>query len=112
MKYALSLMVAVSALGTFPAGADEIEYGESLASLNNHGTVGSVVNDRPDGDRNMALIKEGESESPDMIAAIESNREDRERMVVMAREAGGGFSERSTITAKTSTCRRWPLPVS
>lgn len=85
MKYALSLMVAVSALGSIPASSDEIEYGVSLASLNNRLTVGSVVNDRSDGDRNMTLIKEEEFESPEMIAVIESNREDRERTVVIDR---------------------------
>jgi hypothetical protein len=84
MKYALGLMVAVSALGSIPASSDEIELGVSLASLNNRVTVGSVVNDRPDRDRNMALIKE-EFESPEMIAVIESNREDRERTVVIDR---------------------------
>jgi hypothetical protein len=85
MKYALSLMVAVSALGSIPASSDEIEYGVSLASLNNRVTVGSVASDRPDGDRNMTLIKEQESESPETIAVIESNREDRERTVVIDR---------------------------
>jgi len=60
MKYALSLMVAMSALGSIPASSDEIEFGVSLASLNNRVTVGSIVNDRPDGDRNTALIKEGD----------------------------------------------------
>ena len=85
MKYALCLMVAVSALGSSPASSDEIDYGVSLASLNNRVTVGSAANDRPDGDRNMALVKEEESESPEMIAVIESNREDRERMVVIDR---------------------------
>jgi hypothetical protein len=85
MKYALSLMVAASVLASVPASSDEIEYGVSLASLNNRVTVGSVANDRPDGDRNMALIKEEEFESPEMIAVIESNREDRERTVVIDR---------------------------
>ena len=85
MKYALSLMVAVSALASIPASADEIEFGVSLASLNDRVTVGSVANDRSDGDRSMFLIKEGEFESPEMIAVIESNREDRERMVVVDR---------------------------
>jgi hypothetical protein len=85
MKYALSLMVAVSALGSIPASSDEIEFGVSLASLNNRVTVGSTANDRQGGDRNTALIKEGESESPEMIAIIESNREDRERVVVIDR---------------------------
>ena len=78
-------MVAVSALGSIPASSDEIELGISLASLNNRITVGSVVNERRDGDRNMALIKEEEFESPEMIAVIESNREDRERTVVIDR---------------------------
>ena len=85
MKRALGLMVAVSVLGSIPASSDEIEYGVSLASLNNSVTVGSVANDRPDGDRNMARIKEQEFESPEMVAVIESNREDRERTVVIDR---------------------------
>jgi hypothetical protein len=85
MKYALGLMVAVSALGSIPASSEEIEFGVNLASLNNRVTVGSVVNDRADAERNMAVVKEGESESPEMIAVIESNREDRERMVVIDR---------------------------
>jgi hypothetical protein len=85
MKYALGLVVAVSVLGSIPASSDEIELGMSLASLNNRVTVGSVANDRSDGDRNMALIKEEEFESPEMIAVIESNREDRERTVVIDR---------------------------
>jgi hypothetical protein len=33
----------------------------------------------------MALIKEGEFESPEMIAVIERNREDRERTIVIDR---------------------------
>jgi hypothetical protein len=85
MKYALALLVAVSALGSIPASSDEIELGVSLASLNNRVTVGSSVNDRPDRDRNMALIKEEEFASPEMVAVIESNREDRERTVVIDR---------------------------
>jgi hypothetical protein len=85
MKYALGLMVAAIALGSIPASSDEIDYGVSLASLNSRVTVGAVANDRPDGDRNMALIKEEEFESPEMIAVIESNREDRERTVVIDR---------------------------
>jgi hypothetical protein len=85
MKYALGLMVTASVFGSIPASADEIEYGVSLASLDNRVTVGSVANDRPDAGRNMALVKEQEFESPEMIAAIESNREDRERTVVIDR---------------------------
>ena len=84
MKYVLSLM-AVVALGSISASADEIEFGISLASLHSAVATGSIRDDRADGDRNMALIKEGESESPEMIAVIENNREDRERMVVIDR---------------------------
>jgi hypothetical protein len=46
-------------------------------------TIGSTRKDRSDGERNVALIKEGESESPEIIAVIERNREDRERIVVI-----------------------------
>ena len=74
-------MLAVSALGIIPASSEETELGVSLASLDNAITV----NDRPDDGRNMALIKEGEFESPEMIAVIERNREDRERTVVIDR---------------------------
>jgi hypothetical protein len=86
MKCALGLMVAAAiALGSIPASSDEIEYGVSLALLNNRVTVGSVANDGPDGDRNMTPVKEQELESPETIAVIESNREDRERTVVIDR---------------------------
>jgi hypothetical protein len=83
MRYVLSLMLAVSALGIMPASSEETELGVSLASLDNAITVGSNGNDRPDDGRNMAL--EGEFESPEMIAVIERNREDRERTVVIDR---------------------------
>jgi hypothetical protein len=85
MKYVLSLMAALIALGSISARSDEIEPGISLASLNNPVIAGSPRDDRAGGDRNMALIKEGEFESPEMIAVIENNREDRERMVVIDR---------------------------
>jgi hypothetical protein len=85
MKYVFSLMVALVALGSIPASSDEIGTGISLALLDNSVSAGSIRPDRADGEWNMALIKEGESESPEMIAVIESNREDRERMVVIDR---------------------------
>jgi hypothetical protein len=85
MKYVFSLMVAVAALGNIPASSDEIGSGISLALLDNPVSAASIRPDRADGERNMALIKEGESESPEMIAVIESNREDRERMVIIDR---------------------------
>ena len=85
MKYVFSLMIAGAALGSIPASSDEIESGMNLAWLDNPVSAASIRPDRADGDRNMALIKEGESESPEMIAVIEGNREDRERTVVIDR---------------------------
>lgn len=85
MKYVLCLMAAVVALGSISAKAEELEPGMSLVSLNSSATVGSVRDDRADSDRNMARVKEGEFESPEMIAVIENNREDRERTVVIDR---------------------------
>ena len=85
MRFVLSLIVAVMVLGAIQASSEEIALGVSLASVDNRVTVGSSRNDCPDGDSNTAAIKEGESESPEMIAVIESNREDRERTVVIDR---------------------------
>jgi hypothetical protein len=85
MRYILGLMAAVVALGSISASSDEIELGISLASLNNSVTAGPIRDDRADSDRNMARLKEGEFESPEMIAVIENNREDRERLVVIDR---------------------------
>jgi hypothetical protein len=84
VKYVLTMAAALMALGSIPASSDEFEFGVSLASLDSSVTVGSSQNDRPGGDRN-ATLKEQEFESPEMIAVIESNREDRERMVVIDR---------------------------
>jgi hypothetical protein len=83
MRFVLGLIVAVTVLGAIQANSEEIAV--SLASVDNRVTVGSSRNDCPDGDWNTAVIKEGESESPEMIAVIESNREDRERTVVIDR---------------------------
>lgn len=85
MRYVLSLMVAVSVLGINPASSEESELGVSLASLDNAISEGSNGKDRADDGRNTALIKEDEFESPEMIAVIERNREDRERTVVIDR---------------------------
>ena len=85
MRYLLSLMLAVSALGIIPAYSEETDLGVCLASLDNAIIVGSIGNDHTDGGRNIALIKEEEFESPAMIAVIERNREDRERTVVIDR---------------------------
>src|SRR5882757_4935756 len=75
------LDVGCECIGNYAGSSEETELGVSLASLDNAITV----NDRPDDGRNMALIKEGEFESPEMIAVIERNREDRERTVVIDR---------------------------
>ena len=85
MRYLLSLMLVVSALGIIPANSEEIDLGVCLASLDNAIVVGSNGNDRTDDGRNIALIKEEEFESPEMIAVIERSREDRERTVVIDR---------------------------
>jgi hypothetical protein len=85
MRYFLSLMLAVSASGIIPANSEETDLGVCLASLDNAIVVGSNRNDRTDDGRNIALIKEEEFESPEMIAVIERNREDRERTVVVDR---------------------------
>ena len=89
MGYVLSLMLAMSALGIMPASSQETQPEVSLASLDNAIAMGRLPlcdgNDRPDDGRNVALIKEDEFESPEMIAVIERNREDRERIVVIDR---------------------------
>ena len=85
MRCVLGLMLAMIVSGIIPASSEETELGVSLASLDNVVTVGSNRDNRPDDGRNMALIKEEEFESPDRIAVIERNREDRERTVVIDR---------------------------
>jgi hypothetical protein len=85
MRYVLALLAAVNAWAIMPACSEESEPGVSLASLDNIYTVGSTQNNGAEPDRNTALIKECEFESPETIAAIEKNREDRERIVVMDR---------------------------
>jgi hypothetical protein len=88
MRYVLALLAAVNAWGVMPASSEECEPGLSLASLDNTYTAGSTsvgsAQRRPEPDKT-ALVKEGEFESPETIAAIERNREDRERTVVMDR---------------------------
>jgi hypothetical protein len=84
MKVMLGLVVAaVAALGAVPAAAGDV--GQNLALLQVPVTVGLAPSERADSDRSAALIKEGESESPETVALIERNREDRERAVVMDR---------------------------
>jgi hypothetical protein len=84
MRYVLALLAAVNAWGIMPAYSEESEPGLSLASLDKY-TVGSTQNNGAEPDRNTALTKECEFESPETIAAIEKHLEDRERIVVMDR---------------------------
>jgi hypothetical protein len=85
MRYVLAALLAVSALGVLPARSEEIEPGTSLALLERNLTTGSSRAVHPDRERSTALIKEDEFETPETIAVIEKNREDRERIVVMDR---------------------------
>ena len=84
MRYVLALLAVVSTWGIIPASSQECEPEISLASLDDTYTVGSPQH-RVEPDRNTAVVKEGEFESPETIAAIERNREDRERTVVIDR---------------------------
>ena len=103
MRYVLSLIVAVTVLGAIQASSEEIALGVSLASVDNRVAVGSTRNDCPDGDWNTAAIKEGESESPEMTAVIENNREDRAQV--------GVNGQRPTRRASTSRrARRQTTP--
>jgi len=85
MRYVLALLAAVNAWGIMPACSEESERGVSLASLDNIYTPASTQNNGAEPDRNTALTKECEFESPETIAAIEKNLEDRERIVVIDR---------------------------
>jgi hypothetical protein len=84
MSYVLSLVVAATLLGAPQASSEEVDLGVSDRCVDNSVTVGTSLNNRHDTD-STAVIKEGESESPEMIAIIERNREDRERKVVIDR---------------------------
>jgi len=84
MKYVLGLVVAVTVLGVVQASSEDAGCGAGV-SAGTGVTVGLSRNNYPDGDRNTTVIKEGETESPEMIAVIERNREDRERTVVIDR---------------------------
>ena len=84
MRYVLALLAVVSTWGIIPASSQECEPEISLASLDDTYTVGSAQH-RAEPDRNTAVVKEGEFESPETIAAIEGNREDRDRTVVIDR---------------------------
>ncbi len=84
MRYVFALLAVVSTCSILPARSQECEPEISLASLDGAYTVGSVQH-RVELDRSTASVKEGEFETPETIAAIERNREDRERTVVIDR---------------------------
>jgi hypothetical protein len=85
MSYVLSfLVVAAMVLGATQAGSEEVGLGVSVRWVDDGVTVGTSLSNCDDMD-STAVIKEGESEPPEMIATIERNREDRERHVVMDR---------------------------
>jgi hypothetical protein len=83
MRYVLALLSVLSAWGIMPASSQECGPEISLASLDDTYTLGSAQY-RVEPDWN-TIVKEGEFDSPEMIAAIERNREDRERTVVIDR---------------------------
>jgi hypothetical protein len=83
MKYLAGLVIAAAALAGVPAAAEEAEFAPNLALLQNTASVTSIRSDRVSAERDTALLKEGESDSPETVAAIERNRDDRERSVVM-----------------------------
>ena len=84
MSYVLSLVVAATLLGATQANSEEVDLGVCVRWVDTGVTVGTSLNNRHDTD-STAVIKEGESETPEMIAIIERNREDRERKVVIDR---------------------------
>jgi hypothetical protein len=84
MSYVLSLVVGATLLGATEASSEEVCLGVSVRWVDNGVTVGTSLNNPHDTD-STAVIKEGESEPPEMIAIIERNREDRERQVVIDR---------------------------
>ena len=84
MRYVFALLAVVSTCSILPASSQECEPEISLASLDGAYTVGSVQH-RVELDRSTASVKEGEFETSETIAAIERNREDRERTVIIDR---------------------------
>ena len=84
MSYVLSLIVAATILGATEASSEEVGLAVSARWVDNGVTVRRCL-DNPHDTDSTAVIKEGESEAPEMIAIIERNREDRERHVVMDR---------------------------
>jgi hypothetical protein len=84
MSYVLSLIVAATILGATEASSEEVGLAVSARWVDNGVAVVRCL-DNPHDTDSTAVIKERESEAPEMIAIIERNREDRERHVVIDR---------------------------
>ena len=84
MSYVSSLIVAATILGATEASSKEVGLAASARWVDNGVTVGGCL-DNPHDKDSTAVIKEGESDPPEVIAIIERNREVRERHVVMDR---------------------------
>ena len=83
MSYILSLVLAAAVFGASQASAEEVGVGTSVRWAEGV-TVGASLNNRHETD-STSVIKEGESDTPERIAIIERNREDRERQIVIDR---------------------------
>ena len=68
MNYFLGLVVAATVLGATQASSEEVGLGECVRWVDNDVTVGTNLNNRHDTD-NTAVIKEGESEPPEIEPA-------------------------------------------
>ena len=84
MRCALITALAVSALAVFPAKSEETEAASSLSLLQER-NITTGLSRGAISERTTAKIKEEEFETPEAIAIIERNREDRERAVVIDR---------------------------
>ena len=83
MRYVLSLVVAATVAAQ--ASSEETSLGDRVRWVDDGVAVWTTLSGCYDTDWNTSAIKERESESPEMIAIIERNREDRERNVVIDR---------------------------
>jgi hypothetical protein len=85
MRYVLRLIAAAAVLGITQASTEEVGLEARVRWVDDGAAVGASLKGCYDTGWNIAAIKEGESELPEMIAIIERNREDRERQVVIDR---------------------------
>jgi hypothetical protein len=86
MRCILSLAVAVTVLGfATQANSEGNGFGLNVRWIDYGAPVDASPCNHPETESS-AVIKEGESESPEMIALIEKNREDREHVIVIDRQ--------------------------